>query len=59
MSELKIGDEVNYHPILNKDIGVKRGTITDIAREPNNFGCDVAWITGKAGCVGMEHLTKK
>jgi len=26
---------------------------------PNNFGCNVAWITGKSGCVCIEALSNE
>ena len=57
MTDFKIGDRVNYHPIPNKDIGVKQGSITRII-EMDDFGCDVAWITCKVGCVRLKYLTK-
>ena len=56
MSDFSVGDKVTYHPIIGRDACIKVGKITDIVREPNSFGCDVAWIAGLAGCVAMDHL---
>ncbi len=56
---MKIGDTVNYHSIIGGEITSKDHTIKDIVKQPNNFGCDVAWITNKSGCVSLEALSNK
>lgn len=56
--ELKVLDSVNYHMIVGGEITSTGHSIKVIELQPNNFGCDVAWITGKSGCVDLEHLTK-
>jgi len=57
MCEFKVGEKVNYHPIIG---GEHTGTvheITNIELMPNNFGCDVAWIEGHRGCVDFDALS--
>lgn len=53
----KTGDIVNYHSIIGGAITSEGHEITFIDRQPNNFGCDVAWITGKSGCVAIAALS--
>lgn len=56
IEDLKVGDKVNYHGSLGQGVISSNHEIKDIESKPNNFGCDVAWVTGKAGCVDIEHL---
>jgi len=53
----KIGDIVNYHSIIGGEITSKDHAIKVVEMEPNNFGCDVAWITNKSGCVALKALS--
>lgn len=57
MKMLKVGDKVNYHMIIGDGITSSGHIIKTIQRQPNNFGCDVAWITNKSGCVSIAHLS--
>lgn len=52
-----VGDTVNYHAFQNSPPTSTGHQITRIEREPNNFGCDVAWITGKSGCISLSCLS--
>jgi len=52
-----VGDIVNYHAIIGDGITSTGHTITTILPAPNNFGRDVAWISGKSGCVSLEALS--
>jgi hypothetical protein len=56
----KCGDVVNYHSIINPQgpITSTQHIIKAIQPGPNNFGADVAWITGKSGCVALDALSK-
>ena len=54
---MKVGDIVEYHEIMGGKVTSKNHTIKTILRKPNNFGCDVAWITNKSGCVDLKSLT--
>lgn len=54
---LKVGDTVNYHSIIGGPATSEGHKILHIEQEPNNFGCDVAWISGKSGCVAMSALS--
>lgn len=56
---LKIGDTVSYHSIIGGEVTSSGHLVKDVEREPNNYGCDVAWITGKSGCVAMAALSKE
>lgn len=56
--DLKVGNKVGYSIFENqKPVGV--GKVKSIHLEPNDFGCDVAFVTGKSGCVAISHLTKQ
>ena len=54
---MKEGDLVDYHSLRSGPITSKDHEILFIERFPNNFGCDVAWITKKSGCVALANLT--
>lgn len=58
LPNLSVGDMVDYHAIANGPITSMGHTVREIHYEPNNFGCVVAFITGKAGCVDVAHLSK-
>lgn len=55
-----VGQVVRYHPIIGRaaDDGEDH-TVTHIgtAEENHRFGTQVAWITGKSGCVDMASLS--
>jgi hypothetical protein len=57
MKAMTIGDIVNYHSLATKPATSFNHKILRIERQPNAFGEDVAWISEKAGCVSMEHLS--
>ena len=54
---MKIGDKVNYHSIIGGPVSTRGHIIEDIEYAPNNYGCDVAWISDKRGCVAMRALS--
>ena len=54
---IEINDRVDYHSIIGGPITSKDHTVQVIELEPNNYGTDVAWISGKSGCVSMEALS--
>ena len=56
IKDLKVGDSVSYHSILGQGVTSKDHQVTLIDPMPNNSGCDIAWVTGKSGCVDIEHL---
>ncbi len=53
---MKTGDKVHYHPLIGEP---HTGTIHEIkslgtipsSQDPQ------AWITGKSGCVALDHLS--
>lgn len=57
-SEFKVNDKVNYHCFADGDISSTGHVIRLLEPQPNSFGEDVAWVTGKSGCVSLEHLSK-
>jgi len=57
VSNLKIGDTVDYHAIFNGPVTSSGHKILSIDREPNNYGCDIAFISQKRGCVALRNLT--
>jgi hypothetical protein len=59
MITMQEGDKVHYHALEGGEITSSGHVIQTIQYQPNNYGCDVAWITGKSGCVDMAHLTKE
>ena len=56
--KFEIGDVVNYHSLIGGAVTSMRHIITDIERQPNSYGYDVAWITNKSGCIAMDALSK-
>jgi len=56
-ASIKVGDRVAYHSIVGGPVTSTGHSVYAIERTPNNYGCDVAWITGKAGCVALAALT--
>jgi len=55
----KEGNVVNFHSVIGLEITSRNHKIISISRKPNNFGCDVAWITEKSGCVALSALSNK
>ena len=56
-TRITVGDKVDYHSVVGGPVTSTGHTIRAVERKPNNYGCDVAWITGKAGCVALDALT--
>jgi len=56
---LKLGDKVNYHSMVGGPVTSEGHVIEVIKLQPNNFGCDVAWISGKSGCVALAALSNE
>jgi hypothetical protein len=54
---ITVGDRVDYHSIVGGPVTSTGHTIRAVERKPNKYGRDVAWITGKAGCVALDALT--
>ena len=57
--DIELGDKVNYHSVMNPrgPITSSGHTVKTIMVTPNNFDTDVAWITGKSGCVALDALS--
>lgn len=53
-----VGDKVNYHCFAGGKVTSSGHLVESISLQPNNFGDDVAWISGKSGCISMECLTE-
>ena len=56
-SKIKVGDVVDYHSIIGREVTSTGHTVTALYPVPNNFGCDCAMVTGKAGIVAVKALT--
>ncbi len=54
---IKVGQIVNYHSFIGGPVTSTGHVVKSIEKMPNNYGVDVAWITGKSGCVDMESLS--
>lgn len=54
---IKVGDLVDYHAVIGGPITLRRQTVKAIAYRHEAYGRDVAWITGKAGCVALLALS--
>ena len=57
IEDLKVGDKVDYSSVIGMGITSRNHEIIQLKNQPNNFGCDVAWLTDKSGCVDVEHLS--
>ncbi len=53
----KPGDVVDYHAIVGGEITSRNHVIEGMMCKPNDFDVDVAWITGKRGCVSLKSLS--
>lgn len=58
IARLAAGDRVDFHLRIGGPVTSTGHEIVEIWRRPNNFGADVARITGKAGWVALEALTR-
>lgn len=56
-TRITVGYKVDYHSIVGGPVTSTGHTIRAVERRPNNYGRDVAWVTGKAGCVALDALT--
>lgn len=56
-SDFKVGQLVSYHPFAGQAAVSSGHEITATDTMPNNFGENVAWITGKAGCFSFGCLS--
>ena len=56
-SKIKVGDTVDYHSVIGREVTSAGHRVTALYPKPNNFGCDCATITGKAGVVAVAALT--
>jgi hypothetical protein len=56
-SKIKVGDMVDYHGIIGREVTSTGHRVTALYPKPNNFGCDCAMITGKVGVVALAALT--
>jgi hypothetical protein len=57
--KLAVGDKVNYHGVIGKEITSTGHVVEELLPKPNNFGCDCAFISGKSGVVAIAALSKE
>lgn len=55
--KFRVGQLVSYHPFVGKTAVSSGHEITAIDTMPNNFGENVAWVTGKSGCISFNCLS--
>ena len=55
--KIKVGDTVDYHSVIGREITSTGHTVIGVYPKPNNFGCDCATISGKTGVVAIAALT--
>lgn len=56
VNKFKVGQVVSYHPFVGKAPVSCGHEITAVDTVPNAYGENVAWITGKAGCISFNCL---
>ena len=56
--KVKIGDFVDYHSIIGREVTSTGHMVTAVYPLPNNFGCECAMITSHCGVVAVAALTK-
>ena len=55
--KIKVGDVVDYHSVIGREITSRGHVVEALYPKPNNYGCDCAMITGKSGVVAVAALT--
>lgn len=58
LAKLAVGEKVDFHLRIGGDVTSTGHTVLDVWPRPNNFGCDVARISGKSGWVACAALTR-
>jgi len=58
MATFEVGDAVDYCAVIGGPATSHDHVIKAIEHAPNNYGCDVAWISGKSGCVALSTLRR-
>ncbi len=58
IARLAAGDRVDFNLRIGGPVTSTGHEIVEVWRRPNNFGADVARITGKAGWVALAALTR-
>ena len=56
--KISVGDKVNFHSVIGKEITSTGHVVEELLPKPNNFGCDCAFISGKSGVVAIAALSK-
>ncbi len=55
---IKVGDVVDYHAVIGGEVTSTGHTVLAVFPKPNNFGCEVAKISGRSGVVAASALTR-
>jgi hypothetical protein len=58
IAKLAVGDTVDFHLRIGGDVTSAGHRVLEVQPRPNNFGCDVARISGKSGWVATAALTR-
>ena len=56
--KIAVGELMDFHSLIGGEVTSTGHTVTEVWPRPNNFGCDVARISGRSGCVAVAALTR-
>lgn len=56
-NKFRVGQLVSYHPFVGKAAVSSGHEITAVDTMPNNYSENVAWVTGKSGCISFNCLS--
>lgn len=58
LAKIAVGETVDFHLRIGGEVTSAGHTVTEVWLKPNNFGCDVARISGRSGWVATAALTR-
>ena len=56
--KIAVGELMDFHSLIGGEVTSTGHTVTEVWPRPNNFGCDVARISGRSGWVATAALTR-
>jgi len=58
LAKIAVGEKVDFHLRIGGEVTSTGHTVLEVFPRPNNFGCDVARITGVSGVVATAALSR-
>lgn len=58
LAKLAAGEKVDFHLRIGGEVTSTGHTVLEVWPRPNNFGCDVARVSGLSGWVATAALTR-